>query len=280
MKSFLILAVSLFMFSCAHHAKHAQSDSTVGRDVAAVATSPECDSYKNIQVTKSIITIELLQKLAECKQYDVLNDLYNNQSVHLDSLPRGYSAGKGARVLDVSSGLVSGFLAAITGSQWKGKIFFPSVNPRETRGLNRIESYNLLTFGKVVPMASFVSKLVSSHQLVPEFKGDSLVLLNYAHPVSDGVNGTVQEQILRDHVQVYDLMVAVPGKYGNVFIGKTWLGHYRTNDGEFIANDQDSLIAWYFLDYNQAALANQSSVDQFSEDRQIWPQVNEAQLKY
>jgi len=50
--------------------------------------------------------------------------------------------------------------------------------------------------------------------------------------------------------------VAVKGKYGPVFIGKTWLGKYD-KQGEFTAFNPDKLIAWYFLDFNDGALKEQ-----------------------
>jgi len=51
-------------------------------------------------------------------------------------------------------------------------------------------------------------------------------------------------------------MVAVPGKYGPVFIGKTWLGKYH-EDRSFEAKDKNQLIAWFFLDFSGKALEAQ-----------------------
>jgi hypothetical protein len=51
-------------------------------------------------------------------------------------------------------------------------------------------------------------------------------------------------------------MVAVKGKYGPVFVGKTWLGKYD-DKGEFTAHDPDKIIGYYFLDFNEGALREQ-----------------------
>lgn len=57
-------------------------------------------------------------------------------------------------------------------------------------------------------------------------------------------------------VPVFDVQVAVPGKYGPVYIGKTWLGKY-TKNREFTATDPNKLIARYFLDFNPEAVKEQ-----------------------
>ena len=54
---------------------------------------------------------------------------------------------------------------------------------------------------------------------------------------------------------MYDAQVAVRGKYGPIFIGKTWLGKYDKN-GEFTAFDPNQTVAWYFLDFNDTASRN------------------------
>ena len=51
------------------------------------------------------------------------------------------------------------------------------------------------------------------------------------------------------------MQVAVKGKYGPVFIGKTWLGKYDKQG--FTASNPDKLIAWYFLDFNDGGLKEQ-----------------------
>jgi hypothetical protein len=50
--------------------------------------------------------------------------------------------------------------------------------------------------------------------------------------------------------------VAVKGKYGPVFIGKTWFGKYDKS-GEFTAGDPNRVVGRYFLDFNEAALEEQ-----------------------
>ena len=51
------------------------------------------------------------------------------------------------------------------------------------------------------------------------------------------------------------MQVAVKGKYGPVFIGKTWFGKYDEK-AEFTALKK-AVIAWYFIDYNGDALKEQ-----------------------
>jgi hypothetical protein len=282
---------ALFVFSCSHTPTYPLATSGTGvalgitmsdttktvRTVANNAGEPSynCQNISSVDIKPEILTIELLQKLAECEQYDVLNNLYNHHSLHLDSLPVGYAAGKGAKVFNVDNAPITSILDGVTGSQWKGKMFFPSRSGKETRGMNRIKSL----FGPVVPMGSFVSKLIDRHPYVPEVEpGRSLVLLNYAHPARKK-GAPIQEKIL-EQVQVYDLMVAVPGKYGPVFIGKTWLGQYSPVNGEFSAFDKSKLIAWYFLDYNQGALEHQAEVDHFKEEKMSLPLVTESNIRY
>jgi hypothetical protein len=100
-------------------------------------------------------------------------------------------------------------------------------------------------------MAKFDTMLLDSHPLVPEAKSN-VVILNYAHPET---RPYLQELALTK-VQVYDVQVAVKGKYGPVFIGKTWLGKYD-KQGEFTASNPDKLIAWYFIDFNDGAIKEQ-----------------------
>lgn len=280
-----ILAIfsALFVFSCAHTTKTTTTataivgGTTANRVIATDDADPQytCKGIKSLEIKPEILTIELLQKLAECEEYEILNDLYNNKSVHLDSLPVGYAAGKGAKVFNVNSDLITDVLDMFTGSQWKGKMFFPSQSGRESRGLNRIKQF----LGPVKPMGSFVTKLIDSHAYVPEVQsGHSLVLLNYAHPARKKKT-PIQERLL-EKIQVYDLMVAVPGKYGHVYVGKTWLGRYHSETGEFTANDPSKLIAWYFLDYNKGALEHQAQVSDFKEEKMQLPLVTETNIRY
>jgi len=274
---------ALFLFSCAHTTTNSATTGvgTTNRGIANASGDPvyTCQNVSGLDIRPEILTIELLQKLAECEQYDTLNNLYNHNSLHLDSLPVGYAAGKGAKVFNIENGLVTFVLDSITGSQWKGKIFSPSKYGKETRGMNRIKSLDILHGGPIIPMGSFVSKLVDHHPYVPEVdQGHSLVLLNYAHPARK--KKAPPQEILLEKIQVYDLMVAVPGKYGPVFIGKTWLGQYSPVNGEFTAFDKSKLIAWYFLDYNQGALEHQAEVDHFEEQKVNLPLVTESNIPY
>jgi hypothetical protein len=52
------------------------------------------------------------------------------------------------------------------------------------------------------------------------------------------------------------LKPSVKGKYGPVFVGKTWFGKYD-DKGEFTAHDPDKIIDYYFLDFNEAAVKEQ-----------------------
>jgi len=93
--------------------------------------------------------------------------------------------------------------------------------------------------------------LLDNHSLTPHAKSN-LVILSYTDPLTKPY---LMEQIV-SKVQCYDIMVAVKGKYGPVFVGKTWLGKYD-RDGEFTASHPDKLAAWYFLDFNEGALKEQ-----------------------
>ena len=78
------------------------------------------------------------------------------------------------------------------------------------------------------------------------------MILNYADPLTKPY---MLERLVKQ-VPLIDLMVAVKGKYGPVFIGKTWLGRYDEKE-EFIASNPDKLSNWYFLDFNEGALREQ-----------------------
>jgi hypothetical protein len=80
----------------------------------------------------------------------------------------------------------------------------------------------------------------------------NLVVLNYSHPTTK----PYLLETLATQVHGYDVMVAVKGKYGPVFVGKTWLGKYD-GAGEFTAHDPDKIIGYYFLDFNEAAVREQ-----------------------
>lgn len=100
-------------------------------------------------------------------------------------------------------------------------------------------------------MAKFDTMLLDSHPLAPRAKS-SVVILNYFDPLT---RPYLQERLV-SKIPVYDVQVAVPGKYGPVYIGKTWFGKYAKNR-EFTASDPNKLIARYFLDFNPQAVKEQ-----------------------
>jgi hypothetical protein len=198
------------------------------------------------------LTVWKLKELAQNKDFETLERLFKS-GVSLDRLPVGYAAGTGARVLGMPTEAGLTLIDNLTGLNWRGKIFFESKDPKASHGLNRIRRIMNGDRVPIVPMAAFETRLMSRHELVPEVTSN-FVILNYTHPL------TVpywQERILTK-IQVYDIMVAVPGKYGPVYVGKTWLGSYNES-GEFRAYNPSELIAWYFLDFNQGALDEQMS---------------------
>ena len=196
------------------------------------------------------LTVWGLQKMAQEKQYSELDNLFNN-GLTMNALPVGLAAGAAARVLDVDSKLIAEALDALTGKNWRGKVFFSSNNKRVSQGRNRIRASLLLPRSPIVPMAKFETKLLDSHPLAPQAKSN-LVILNYA----DLETRPYWQEMALTKVPVYDVQVAVRGKYGPVFIGKTWVGKYDTR-GEFTASNPDKLIAWYFIDFNEGALKEQ-----------------------
>ena len=100
-------------------------------------------------------------------------------------------------------------------------------------------------------MAKFTTMLLDSHPVAPRAKSN-LVVLNYSDPTTR----SYLVEILATQVHGYDVMVAVKGKYGPVYIGKTWLGKYD-DTGEFTAHDPNKIIGYYFLDFNEGALSEQ-----------------------
>lgn len=198
------------------------------------------------------LTVWKLKDLAQAKDFETLERLFNN-GVSLDRLPVGYAAGTGARVLGMPTEAGLTLIDNLTGLNWRGKIFFESKDPKSSHGLNRIRRIMNGDRVPIVPMAAFTTRLLPRHELVPEATSN-LVILNYTNPLTLPY---WQERVLTK-IQVYDIMVAVPGKYGPVYVGKTWLGSYNEN-GEFRAFNPGELIAWYFLDFNQGALDEQMS---------------------
>src|SRR5215470_13148971 len=162
------------------------------------------------------LTVWTLHEMAQKKQFDELNTLFNN-GLTMNSLPVGLAAGAAARVFDIDNKIVADALDALTGRNWRGKVFFPSNNKKASKGRNRIKASLLLPNAPIVPMAKFDTMLLDSHPLVREAKSN-VVILNYAHPQTR----PYWQELALTKVQVYDVQVAVKGKYGPVFIGKTW----------------------------------------------------------
>src|SRR5262245_60528525 len=107
-----------------------------------------------------------------------------------------------------------------------------------------MKAHLVLPYSPIVPMCKFDTMLLDSHPLTPKAKSN-VVILSYPDPRTR----PYWQELAFTKVQVYDIQVAVKGKYGPVFIGKTWVGKYD-KQGEFTASNQDKLIAWYFLDFN------------------------------
>ena len=179
------------------------------------------------------LTVWALHEMAQKKQFKELNDLFNN-GLNMNSLPVGLAAGAAARVLDIDNKVIADALDSLTGKNWRGKVFFSSNNKRVSKGRNRIKASVLLPNSPIVPMCKFDTMLLDSHPLVPEAKSN-VVILSYPDPET---RPYLLERAFTK-VQVYDIQVAVKGKYGPVFIGKTWLGKYDEK-GEFTASDPNN----------------------------------------
>ena len=259
MKKNIVLVSLLILnaFSCASkpNRQTAQSVDSEASDNQPTSAN-DCGGLK-----PNDLTIWTLQKMANDKKIDTLNCLFNHKSIAITKLPVGYAAGTAARVFDRP------ILSGPTGFAWKGKIFFPSEDPTISKGLNRIRHH----LGRYKPTASFVTKLVPSHALVEGQidSGKPIVVLNYTDPVSE--KNYAVEGLLKK-IQVYDLMVPVPGKNGDIYIGKTWRGQYNKKTKVFNVYNPDELTAWFFLDFSQAALNEQ-------EDRQVDKSEDEVYIK-
>jgi hypothetical protein len=188
--------------------------------------------------------------MAQEKRFDELDRLFDN-GLTMNALPVGLAAGAAARVFDFDNKLINELLDSFTGKNWRGKVFFASKNPRVSQGRNRIKESLLFPRSRVVPMAKFETMLLDSHPLSPRAQS-SVVILSYP----DCLTRPYLQERLVSKVPVYDIQVAVPGKYGPVYIGKTWFGRYN-NSGQFTASDPNKLIARYFLDFNPEALKEQ-----------------------
>jgi hypothetical protein len=196
------------------------------------------------------LTVWTLQQMALEKKFKELDDLFD-KGVSLNSLPVGMSAGVGVATFDTDIKLINEWLNIFAGKNWRGKIFFSSDNKRVSQGRNRIRSSVIGSRAPFVPMAKFTTMLLDSHPLAPQAKSN-LVILTYTDPLTKPY---VQE-IIGNKLHAFDLQIAVKGKYGPVYIGKTWLGKYD-KDGKFTASDPNKVVARYFLDFNEGALKEQ-----------------------
>jgi len=196
------------------------------------------------------LTIWALHKMAQQKQFKELDDLFDN-GLKMNALPVGMSAGVGVSTLDTDIKLINDWLSAFAEKNWRGKIFFSSNNKRVSQGRNRMRSSLLNSRTPFVPMMKFSTMLLDSHPLAPRLKSN-IVILNYTDPLTKPY---VQE-FIPTKVHALDLQVAVKGKYGPVYIGKTWFGKYDRN-GEFTATDPNKIVGRYFLDFNEGALKDQ-----------------------
>ena len=196
------------------------------------------------------LTIWDLQKMAQEKRLKELNDLFDD-GLSMNALPVGVCAGTAARVLDLDVGLIPEWLDWFAEKSWRGKIYFSSNNKRASEGRNRVRSSLVNPASPFIPMCKFQTTLVDSHPLAPRAKSN-IVILNYADPLTKPY---MLERLVKQ-IPLIDLMVAVKGKYGPVFIGKTWMGRYD-GKGDFTASNPDKLSNWYFLDFNEGALKEQ-----------------------
>jgi len=196
------------------------------------------------------LTVWVLQKMAQEKRFTELDNLFDN-GLTMNALPVGVCAGTAARVFNIDTAPIPEWLDWFAGKNWRGKIYFSSNNKKVSEGRNRIRESLVNPRSPLVPMCKFQTMLVDNHPLAPGAKSN-LVILTYAHPQTKPY---LLERLL-EKIPCFDLMAAVKGKYGPVFVGKTWLGRYD-DKGEFTASNPDKLNNWYFLDFNEGALREQ-----------------------
>src|SRR5262245_46677679 len=183
------------------------------------------------------LTVWVLQKMAQEKRLNELNNLFDN-GLTMNALPVGVCAGTAARVFNINVDPISDWLDWFAGQNWRGKIYFSSNNKRVSEGRNRVREFLADPRSPFIPMCKFQTMLVDNHPLAPRAKSN-IVILNYADPRTKPY---LLEQLV-ENFPVIDLMVAVKGKYGPVFVGKTWLGRYDEK-GEFAASNPDKLNNW------------------------------------
>jgi hypothetical protein len=196
------------------------------------------------------LTIWDLQQMAEEKRLDEIDELFDN-GVSMNSLPVGMSAGTGVATLNTDIKLVNEWLSIFAVKNWRGKIFFSSANKRVSQGRNRLRTSFLSSRAPFIPMMKFTTMLLDSHPLASRAKSN-LVILNYTDPLTK----PYWQEFIPTKLQAVDLQVAVKGRYGPIYVGKTWFGKYDKN-GDFTADDPNKVVGRYFLDFSPAALKEQ-----------------------
>jgi len=188
--------------------------------------------------------------MAREKRFKELDDMFDN-GLNMNALPVGVSAGVGVSTLDTDLKLINDWMNVFAEKNWRGKIFFSSTNKRASQGRNRMRSSFLSSRAPFVPMMKFTTMLLDSHPVAPRAKSN-LVILNYTDPLTK----PYLQEFIAVKLHALDLQVAIKGKYGPIYIGKTWFGKYG-KDGEFTANDPNKIAGRYFLDFNEGALKEQ-----------------------
>src|SRR5262249_20401131 len=196
------------------------------------------------------LTVWELKKMAQEERFSELDTLFDN-GLTMNALPVGLAAGTPFPLISRENKLIAECLEYFTDKNWRGKVYFSSNDKRVTQGRNRVRQSLVFPNSPIVPMMKFTTKLVDSDPLAPRAKSN-LVILTYSDPLTK----PYAQELLALKLQFYDVMVAVKGKYGPVFVGKTWFGKYGTT-GTFTATDPNKLVARYFLDFNEGALKEQ-----------------------
>ena len=234
-----------------------------------------------LRVAGDGITIGDLQALAHHaprseRHTELLLKIFNEYGVSMSYLPRGFSAGLAA-ALDFSDELdASDALEALTGRAWYGKYFErPEECSRVTRGANRIAKNLRVDFvARLIPQHLIGSYVENPEELDIRARSN-YVDLNYKSPLPgkrrtglDEPNSHESDPLLNPlaaavkRLGVYDLCVVVPGRNGPIVVGRTWFGEYADNaEQTYSASRLDGKqIAWFFLDFNEAAIEEQDSV--------------------
>jgi hypothetical protein len=236
---------------------------------SSVKRHPSADETSNLTVWE-------LQDMSKTEQgRRAIDEMFEGPG-DLDAtvLPTGPAAGAGASVFNINFEPLDTVLKFLVKDNWKGKVFFPSADGQLSMGLNRIANAKIENglnnpeqsdpnyTVNVDHIASFVTYL--------QDRGPGrakMVILNYSEPRTE--KSTWHELLLDKWIEVYDVMVPVKGKYGTIYLGKTWQGHYNPSNHKFTANNPDKLIARFYLDFNPGALAAQHTVDHWN-NTNVW----------